>query len=302
VTDQPDGIRVGFIGIGVMGASMAGHLLDAGCELGVYTRTRDTASDLEGRGAVWHANAGSLAGVSDVVFTMVGYPSDVESLYRGEDGLLAAAAPGAVLVDCTTSSPTLAATLAAEGAARGVAVLDAPVTGGDVGARAGTLSVMVGGEARAFERIRPLLDTFSSRVVLQGEAGAGQHAKMANQIAIASTMLGMCESLAYAQAAGLDLDRVLESVSGGSAGSWSLSNLAPRALAGDLARGFYVKHFVKDLRIALESAASLGVGLPGLELAMRLYERLAADGHADDGTQALWLLYDRAPGAEREAS
>ncbi len=282
---------IGFIGTGVMGRSMAGHLLAAGHPLRVHNRTRAKADPLVAAGAVWCDTPGELAAGSDVVITMVGCPRDVEALYLGAGGLLAHARPGTLLVDMTTSSPALARRVADAARAAGCAALDAPVSGGDIGAREARLSIMVGGEAEAFARARPLLEKMGRTIVHQGPAGSGQHCKMANQIAIAAGMLGVCEALAYARQAGLDPATVLASISGGAAGSWSLTHLAPRMLAGDFAPGFYVKHFIKDLGIALESARALGLGLPGMELALRLYQRLAAAGHADEGTQALYRLY-----------
>lgn len=285
--------QVGFVGTGVMGSSMAGHLLDAGYRVAVFNRTRERAEPLVARGAVWHEGPGPLAEASDVVITMVGYPADVEQVYLGDGGLLGAMGRGSVAVDMTTSSPALAVRLAAEGAALGVGVVDAPVSGGDTGARNATLSIMVGGDTGAFERIRPLLEVMGSTVVLQGGPGAGQYTKMCNQIAIAAGMVGVCESMHYAGAAGLDPSRVMASIEHGAAGSWSLSNLMPRAIAGDFAPGFKVKHMVKDLGIAVASAAELGLHLPGLEQAHRLYRMLEDQGAGEDGTQALLRLYQQ---------
>jgi 3-hydroxyisobutyrate dehydrogenase len=283
--------RVGFIGTGVMGASMAGHLLAAGYPLSVYNRTRERTAPLLVAGAEWCDGPAAVAEQSDVVVTIVGYPEDVEAVYLGEGGLLAAMAPGTAAVDMTTSRPDLATRIAAAGARRGIAVLDAPVSGGDTGARNATLSIMVGGEPDAFAVVKPLFDVMGSTVVLQGGPGAGQYTKMCNQIAIAAGMLGIFEAVVYAEAAGLDPTRVLESIEHGAAGSWSLSNLAPRALRGDFAPGFKVKHFVKDLGIALDSAAALGLRLPGLEEATALYRRLEESGEGEAGTQAILKLY-----------
>lgn len=283
--------RIGFVGTGVMGLSMAGHLLDGGYPLGVYNRTRERAAPLVDRGAVWHEDPAALAEASDMVITIVGYPDDVEQVYLGDGGILSAAREGALAIDMTTSSPELAGQIADEGAARGVAVLDAPVSGGDTGARNGTLSIMVGGDPDAFERARPLFDLMGSTTVLQGGPGAGQYTKMCNQIAIAAGMLGVCESMHYAAAAGLDPARVMASIEHGAAGSWSLSNLMPRAISGDFAPGFKIKHMVKDLGIAVESAHRLGLDLPGLEKADELYRILEERGAGEDGTQALLRLY-----------
>ncbi len=285
------GSIIGFVGTGVMGRSMAGHLLDAGYRLRVHNRTREKAAPLVDRGAVWCETPGQAAEGAAAVITIVGYPADVEQVYLGSDGLVAASAPGTVLIDMTTSSPVLAQRVHAAGAAVGVPVLDAPVSGGDVGAREARLTIMVGGDPAAFASVEPLLRVMGPNVVLQGGPGAGQHTKMSNQISIAGAMIGACEALAYAEAAGLDPEKVLTSITAGSANSWSLANYAPRMLAGDFAPGFYVKHFIKDMRIALECSREMAIDLPGLELALRLYERLAERGGADSGTQALYLLY-----------
>ncbi|HVZ66540.1 MAG TPA: NAD(P)-dependent oxidoreductase [Lacunisphaera sp.] len=282
---------IGFIGTGVMGRSMAGHLLRAGHTLHVHNRTRAKAQPLLEAGAHWHDHAGAAAAAAEFVFTIVGFPTDVEETYFGPDGVLARARPGAALVDMTTSSPLLARRIAEAAAAKGLAALDAPVSGGDIGARDAKLVIMVGGEAAAFERTRPLFELMGKNIVLQGGPGAGQHCKMANQISIASIMMSWCEALTYAKKAGLDPARVIESIGGGAAASWSLNNLAPRALRGDFAPGFYVKHFLKDMRIALESAAAMQLDLPGLRQAKALYDEVAARGWADDGTQALFRLY-----------
>lgn len=282
---------IAFIGTGVMGRSMAGHLLGAGHRLVVHNRTRAKAQELLDRGAEWADSAGSAASGADVVITIVGYPADVEETYLGASGVIASARKGAVLIDMTTSSPALAVRIARAAAERGLRALDAPVSGGDVGARNATLTIMVGGEPEAFADVEPVLRVMGRSIVLQGSAGAGQHAKMANQVAIAGSMMATVEMLAYARAAGLDREKVLESVRAGSAGSWSLENLAPRILKSDFAPGFFVKHFVKDLRIALETARETATALPGLELAERLYSCLSESGGSELGTQALWLLY-----------
>ena len=284
---------IGFVGTGVMGLSMAGHLIDAGYPLRVYNRTAERAEPLIGRGAVWHDTPGDLAAGSDVVITIVGFPSDVEQVYLGDGGILGAMAPGTTAVDMTTSSPELAARLAELGAQREVAVLDAPVSGGDRGAREAILSIMCGGDADAYQAVLPILEVMGKNIQLQGPAGAGQYTKMCNQIAIAAGMLGVTESMVYAKAAGLDPTHVLDSIETGAAGSWSLSNLIPRALAGDFAPGFRIKHFVKDLGIAVESAREMGLNLPGLEKAIELYRRMDDAGEGDLGTQALMQLYER---------
>jgi len=287
-----EGGAVGFIGLGVMGRSLAGHLLTADYPVVVYTRTRATAESAVAAGAQWAATPAELAPRCKLIFTMVGFPADVEEVFLGPKGLVNSAAPGALLVDLTTSTPSLAKKITAAASARGLAALDAPVTGGDVGAKNGKLSIMVGGDAAAFARAEPVLSLFGSTIVYHGPAGSGQHAKMCNQIMIACSMIGMCEALAYARDAGLDAQNMLKSTSGGAAASWSLQNLAPRILNGNFAPGFYVKHFCKDLAIALSSAKEMQLDLPGLGLGEKLYRDLAASGHADDGTQALWKLYE----------
>ena len=282
---------IAFIGTGVMGRSMAGHLLKAGHTLHVFNRTKARAQALLDGGAHWHDSAGAAAAPADFVFTIVGFPADVEECYFGQDGVLARAKPGAVLVDMTTSSPLLAQRIAAAAKARGLAALDAPVSGGDVGAREARLVIMAGGDAAVFERTKPLFELMGKNIARHGDAGAGQHCKMANQIAIASGMMAWCEALTYARRAGLDPARVIESIGGGAAASWSLNNLAPRALKGDFAPGFYVKHFLKDMRIALESAEAMKLDLPGLRQAKKLYDEVATRGWDENGTQVLLRLY-----------
>ena len=283
----PTTTRIGWIGIGVMGSSMCGHLLERGYQVTISTRTRSKAAALVEAGATWADTAGEVASVSDVVFTMVGYPADVREVVLGPQGTLANAQPGTVLVDMSTSEPALAVTIADRASLVGVHSLDAPVSGGDVGARNAALSIMVGGHADVFEAVRPGLEAMGSTIVLQGGPGAGQHTKMMNQILIASNMVGVCEALLYAYRANLDLESVLASVSGGAAGSWSLSNLAPRMIADNMAPGFYVNHFVKDMGIALAEAGRLQLALPGLALANQLYVALQAQGGGTDGTQSL---------------
>ncbi len=286
--------QVGFIGTGIMGASMAGHLLAAGCGLHVFNRTRAKAELLVAAGSTWHDTPESVAAVSDVVITMLGYPADVEQVYLGAGGragLIATARPGAVLVDMTTSSPTLAARIAEAAAGRGLAALDAPVSGGDVGARNATLVIMAGGEEAAFVQVLPLLQRLGRSVTRLGPAGAGQRCKLANQVAVAVGMVAWCEALAHARVGGLDPAVVQGVIAGGAAGSWALTNLAPRALAGDFAPGFLVKHLVKDIGIALETARETGVDLPGLATAARLYDTVVERGWEDEGTQVLARLY-----------
>jgi 3-hydroxyisobutyrate dehydrogenase len=286
---NPETTRIGWIGTGVMGRSMCGHLIDAGYKATVYNRTPSKTGDLINRGAALASSPREVAEQSDVVFTIVGFPEDVESVILGEDGVLSGCDGGMTIVDMTTSRPSLAETIAARATATGVASIDAPVSGGDTGARNGALSIMIGGDADAVERIDPLLRLMGKTIVYQGGPGRGQHTKMVNQTLIASGMVAVCEGLLYATKVGLDLPTVLQSVSSGAAGSWSLSNLAPRMIDGDFDPGFYVEHFLKDMRIALEEAAAMNLALPGLALAHQLYQAVAAQGHAKDGTQALLL-------------
>jgi 3-hydroxyisobutyrate dehydrogenase len=281
--------RVGWIGTGVMGLSMCGHLVAAGYPATIYTRTRERAQPLLDRGAVWAGSPAEVAEASDVVFTIVGYPADVREVILGERGVLSAARHGAAVVDMTTSEPSLAVEIHAAAAVKGVGAIDAPVSGGDVGARNATLSIMVGGDAEVVERVRPLLEVMGKTIVHQGGPGAGQHTKMVNQVLIATGMIGVCEALLYAYRAGLDPATVLESVAGGAAGSWSLSNYGPRMLAGNFDPGFMVEHFVKDMGIALAEARRMNLSLPGLALAEQLYVALIAQGHGRMGTHSLIL-------------
>jgi len=282
---------IGFIGTGVMGRSMAGHLLHAGHPLRVYNRTREKAQPLLDAGAHWSDSAGDAVAEADVVITMLGFPADVEQTYLAPGGVVERARDGALLIDMTTSSPALARRIADAAAKRRLSALDAPVSGGDVGAREARLVIMVGGDDVAFTLAQPVLALMGKNIVRHGPAGSGQHCKMANQIAVAAGMLAWVEALAYAKKAGLQPARVLESISGGAAGSWAMTNLAPRALSGNFAPGFYVKHFLKDMRIALDAAAEMKLDLPGLACAKKLYDQVAAHGWEDCGTQALYRLY-----------
>ena len=274
-----------------MGRSMAGHLMAAGHPLHVFNRTREKARALLDSGARWHDSAGSAAAEADVVITMLGFPRDVEETYLAAGGIVERARTGALLIDMTTSSPVLARRISAAATARGLQSLDAPVSGGDVGAREARLVIMVGGEPAAYERAQPVLSLLGQNLALQGPAGAGQHCKMANQIACAVGMVAWCEALAYAKKSGLDPSRVLGSISGGAAGSWAMTNLGPRALAGNFEPGFYVKHIRKDIGIAVASAEEMGLALPGLDCARLLYDRVAAEGWDEMGTQVLYRLY-----------
>ncbi|MDF8087410.1 NAD(P)-dependent oxidoreductase [Listeria monocytogenes] len=283
--------KIGFVGTGVMGSSMAGHLLEAGYEVLVYTRTKTKAEDLLEKGALWIKTPGELANKVDILISMVGYPKDVEELYLGENGFLENLAVGTVAIDMTTSSPALAKKMAEFDREKGIGVLDAPVSGGDIGAKNGTLAIMVGGSEDVFLKVKPIFDILGSSVILQGDAGAGQHTKMVNQIAIASNMIGVTEAIIYAEAAGLNPSSVLDSISGGAAGSWSLANLIPRVLKDDFSPGFFIKHFIKDMGIAISEAKQMGLELPGLTLAEKMYQTLAEQGLSEEGTQALIKYY-----------
>ncbi len=294
---------VGWIGTGVMGKSMASHLLEAGYTVGIYTRTESKARDLLDSGAKWHDSPRELAAQHDVVISIVGYPDDVEEIFTGDRGVLSDTKENRkcrLAIDMTTSQPSLARSLHEKGDGAGVTFLDAPVSGGDVGARNGTLSIMVGGDEDAFQEALPILEVLGGEIHLQGGPGAGQHTKMVNQTIIASTMIGMCEGLVYARKSGLDPAKVLESVSGGAAGSWSLTNLAPRILREDFDPGFFVEHFVKDMEIALSECESMGIRLPGLQLARELYGEVMKYGGAKLGTQALYSAVDRLSDRSKE--
>lgn len=290
--------RIAWIGAGIMGAPMAGHLLAAGHPVTMFSRRRVSAEPLLAAGAVWADSPTAAAGEADIVCTMVGYPADVRTVVLGPDGTLAGATPGALLVDFTTSDPALAVEVDAAARARGLASLDAPVSGGDAGARDATLTIMVGGDAAAFERARPMLEILGGQVSLLGGPGSGQHTKITNQIAIASGMVGVCEALVYASRAGLNLERTIEAIQGGAAGSWSLTNYGPRMLRGDVAPGFKIDHFLKDLGIALDEARRMRIALPGLALAEQLYVAAQAQGRGGDGIQALALTLAELSGLE----
>ena len=295
---HPETTRVGWIGTGVMGRSMCSHLLKAGYKTSVFNRSAEKLNDLVHLGAVACSSPREVASKSDVVFSMVGYPSDVEEVLLGEQGALAGLSSGGVIVDMTTSRPGLAERIAAEALAKGVIALDAPVSGGDIGAREARLSIMVGGDQGAFDALIPLWKVMGATYVFQGPAGCGQHTKMVNQILIASGMVGLCEAILYAKQAGLAPELVLKSVSSGAAGSWSLSNLTPRILKRDFAPGFFVDHIVKDLSIAIEEAEKLGLQLPGLNNAKKVYEFLQTMDHGNSGTQALILAMAKLNGID----
>jgi 3-hydroxyisobutyrate dehydrogenase len=281
--------RLAWIGTGVMGLSMCGHLLARGAQIVVFNRTKAKAQPLVDRGARWVNSPRDAAEEADVVFTMVGFPSDVRQVYFGDDGVLAGTDADAVLVDMTTTEPSLAIQIAEAADAKDASAIDAPVSGGDVGARNASLSIMAGGDAAAFERVRPLFEAMGKNIVHEGGPGTGQHTKMCNQIVIAGTMIGVCESLLYGAKAGLDLEKMLASIRGGAAGCWTLDNLAPRVIKGNFDPGFFVEHFIKDMGIALDEAARMQLALPGLALVRQLYLATAAQGHARSGTHALYL-------------
>ncbi|GEL66055.1 NAD(P)-dependent oxidoreductase [Marinilactibacillus psychrotolerans] len=283
--------KIGFIGTGVMGASIVKHLLSAGYEVHVYNRTKSKTDELVELGAIWKDTPRDIAQASELIFTMVGFPEDVEEVYYSENGIFNGVQSGSILIDLTTSQPSLAEKIYETAKEKGTFSLDAPVSGGDLGARNGTLTTMVGGDEEAFETMKPIFMTFSGTLELQGPAGSGQHTKMANQIMIAGTMTGLTELLVYAKAAGLNLEKVLKTVGGGSAANWSLQNYGPRILKEDYSAGFFVKHFIKDLGIALNEAEKLGVNLPSTLNAKKLYDQLEDAGNGDDGTQALIKLW-----------
>lgn len=285
----PGQTRLGWIGTGVMGSSMCGHLIDKGFSLTVYNRSREKAKKLLDKGAQWGDTPKAVAEASDVVFTIVGYPADVREVTLGKEGSLAGSKEGNILVDMTTSEPSLAVEIAEKAKAKGVYAVDAPVSGGDIGAREARLSIMIGGDKAVVDALGPCWEAMGKTVVHQGPPGAGQHTKMVNQTLIATAMIGVCEALLYGHKAGLDLNTVMQSIGSGAAGSWSLNNLGPRIIKNDFAPGFFVEHFIKDMGITLAEARRMNLSLPGLALANQLYIALAAQGHARDGTQALQL-------------
>lgn len=286
-----DDMIVGFIGIGVMGKSMVANLLNGDLQTHIYARTKAKGQELVDKGAVWQDSPAALAAAANIIITMIGAPRDVEEIYLDENGILAHAEKGSIVIDMTTSSPQLAQRIYQEARESGISALDAPVSGGDIGAQQGTLSIMVGGDKEIFDRVLPIFEILGKNIVYQGMAGSGQHCKMSNQIAVASTLVGVCEALRYAEKAGLSPTTVLESIEAGAAGSWALTNLAPRMIAGNFEPGFYVKHFIKDMNIALDSSADIGLDAPGLKLAKKLYDELAADGGENFGTHALYKQY-----------
>ena len=288
-------MKIGFIGIGVMGEAMATHLLEAGHDLFVFNRTKSKADRIVGLGATWCNDVKTVAQSAEVIFTIIGVPADVENVYLAEDGLIAQANKETILVDMTTSTPQLAKRIYEAGSEKGIHCLDAPVTGGDVGAKNGTLTIMVGGEESVYKKIFPLLELMGKTIAYMGEAGNGQHTKMTNQIGIAGAIIGMAEALSYAKNANLDLENTLKIITSGSAGSWQLSNLAPRVIKEDFDPGFYIKHFIKDMRIATKEAGDMDLDLPGLNLVLSLYEEQESkdSDFGNLGTQALYKLYEK---------
>jgi 3-hydroxyisobutyrate dehydrogenase len=285
----PGETRIGWIGTGVMGSSMCGHLMAKGFKATVFNRSKEKAAGLISKGAAWATSPQAVAESADVIFSIVGFPSDVRSVLLGEQGALAGCKAGNILVDMTTSEPSLAVEIAEQAKRRGVHSVDAPVSGGDIGAREARLSIMIGGDAEVVSALQPCWEAMGKTIVHQGGPGAGQHAKMVNQILIASNMIGVCEALLYGYRAGLDLNTVMQSVASGAAGSWSLSNLGPRIINNNFDPGFMVAHFIKDMGIGLDESKRMGLSMPGLALANQLYLALQAQGHGRDGTHALEL-------------
>lgn len=288
----PSQTRIGWIGAGVMGSSMCSHLLQAGYPVTLHSRTKSKATALLDLGATWAENPGAVAAESDLLFTMVGFPQDVRAVYFGEEGILAGAQPGTVLVDMTTTDPALSREIAERATAKGLSAIDAPVSGGDVGARNATLSIMVGGDREPVQAAMPFFELLGKKTVHQGGPGAGQQAKLCNQIVIAGTMIGVCESLLYGYKAGLDLNKMLDSIRGGAAACWTLDHLAPRILQRNFDPGFFVEHFVKDMGLALEESKRMGLALPGLTLVHQLYQTVQQLGHGRSGTHALILALE----------
>ena len=284
--------RIGWIGTGVMGSSMCGHLLTAGYRVTIHSRTQSKAQSLLDRGAQWAENPRAVATQSDVLFTMVGFPQDVRAVYFDETGVLGGARAGMILVDMTTTQPPLSRDIAAAASLKGLSAIDAPVSGGDVGAKNASLSIMAGGETTSVQAVMPLFELLGKKIVHQGGSGAGQQAKLCNQIVIAGTMVGVCESLLYGHKAGLELNRMLESIRGGAAACWTLDNLAPKILRRNFEPGFFVEHFIKDMGMALEEAKRMGLALPGLTLVHQLYQTVQTLGHGRSGTHALILALE----------
>lgn len=282
-------VKIGWIGTGVMGKSMCKRLIDNNYSLNIYNRSKDKAQELIDLGATYYNSPKEIAQNSDIVFTIVGFVKDVEQVYFGKDGLFEGAKKNQIFCDMTTTSPTLSKKIYAEGLKIGVSTLDAPVSGGDVGAKNGTLSIMVGGDLSTFEKLSPYFEILGKSYILEGPAGAGSHTKMANQITIAGTMGGVCEALLYAEKNNLNLTTLIDTIKSGAAGCWSLDNLAPRIVKNDFNPGFYIDHFIKDMKIALDECNKLNIELPTLKLVENLYEKLQKNGKGKLGTQALIL-------------
>lgn len=296
ITISPDKTKIGWVGTGVMGKSMFKHLLSQNYQGYVFNRTKSKTDDLVALGAEWCESPQQVAQKADVIFTIVGFPQDVEEVYFGENGILNEISAGKITVDMTTTKPSLAEDIAEKITAKGGFAIDAPVSGGDIGAQKGTLSIMIGGNEDAVKAIMPLFELMGKNIVYQGKAGSGQHTKMCNQITIAGTMIGVCESLLYASEAGLDLETMLSSISKGAAGCWTLDNLAPRIVKRNFDPGFFVEHFIKDMGIALEEANKMDLSMPGLALVHQLYSAVKAQGHGKLGTHALTLALEKMSG------
>lgn len=283
--------KIGFIGIGIMGKSMVRNLMKAGYEVAVYSRTKSKAEDVLSEGAIWCEDVKTCSKGRDAVITIVGYPQDVEEVYFGENGIIANADRGTCLIDMTTTSPKLAVRIYEEASQAGLKALDAPVTGGDTGAREGTLTILAGGDSDIFDRCLPVFEAMGKAIKYEGKAGNGQHTKMCNQIAIAGALSGVCEAMVYAKANGLDVGTMVDSIATGAAGSTQLNAMAPRILSGDFTPGFFIKHFIKDMKLAAEEAEGTGIRLGVLDHVLSMYESMAASGHEDEGTQALVKYY-----------
>lgn len=290
--------QIGWIGTGVMGGSMCSHLIKAGYAVSVYNRTKEKASELIKMGAQWCSNPKEIAQISEIVFTIVGFPKDVEEVYLGKEGILAGIKQGSTIIDMTTSEPSLAQKIYQEAKKKGVSCIDAPVSGGDVGAKNGTLAIMAGGDKETYEKILPLFELMGNNIAYMGKAGAGQHTKMSNQILIASTMIGVVESLLYAYKAGNDLNDVINVIGKGAAGCWSINNLGPRIVKGNFDPGFFIKHFIKDMGIALKEAKQMNLSLPGLALAYQFYISATALGLENLGTQGLYKVFAKMNGVD----
>lgn len=285
-------MKIGFIGVGIMGKSMVRNLMKSGFDVSIYTRTKSKAADVIEEGATWAESIKECVNGKDAIITIVGYPKDVEEIYFGEGGIIESAKPGTYLIDMTTNSPQLAIRIYEEAKAKGLLALDAPVTGGDIGARDGSLTIMAGGDEEAYNQCRPLFEAMGEHIVYEGKAGNGQHTKMANQIVIAGTISAVCEAMTYAKTTGLDIETMMNTIKKGSAASTQLNTVAPRILKDDYAPGFFIKHFIKDMRIAASEAKERGVELNILDQVLQMYESLEKEGAGDLGTQALIKYYE----------